>query len=67
MQVGTCSPVRTSYGKVLDQYNFIGSFIFYYSLAYYMNTLRHLFRQSKTTNFYTNPDVNFFQNFISSL
>lgn len=65
--MGTCTSVRTSYGKVLDQYNFIEPFMFYYSSAYCVNALdraKHLFRQSKMTHFYT--DVKIFQNFISS-
>lgn len=69
LQMGTRSRVRTSYSKALDQYNFMGPFIFYYSLLYWTNALpraTHLFRQSSKTKFYTDPHLKCFQSFLSS-
>ena len=70
LQMGTCSPVRTSYGKALEQYNSVGPLMFYHSLLYWMNALpraTHLFRQSSKPKFYTDPDLKCFQSFMSSL
>lgn len=68
LQMRMCSPLRTSYGKALDRYNFMGPFTFYCRLVYCMNALyrtMHLFRQSNKTNFYADPDVKCFLNFVS--
>lgn len=69
LQMGTCSPVRRLHGKALDQYNFMGPFMFYYSLLYWMNApprATHLFRQSSKPKVYADPDVKCFQSFVSS-